>query len=45
MIIEKKVDVKITKRNIDYYSLYYSVKLKDTIPIDIDHLPRGSNKK
>ena len=34
MILDKYVEVKITKRNIDHYLLYYKdIKLKDIIKI------------
>lgn len=46
MIIDKTIIVKITKRNINHYLLYYNdIKLRDIISIEIVHLQKNSNKK
>jgi len=46
MIIEKNIDVKITKQNIDYFKKFdYIVNLKDIITIPIEHLQKQSHKK
>jgi len=45
MLIDKEIEVKIDKRNIEFYSKKFDVKLKDIIRIDIQDLQRGSNKK
>jgi len=46
MIIDKKVEVKITKQNINYFeNLGYSIKLKDIILIPVEHLQTQSHKK
>jgi hypothetical protein len=47
MIIDKKIEVKIDRRNIEHYSLFYkSIKLKDIIEINTElHLQKGSNIK
>jgi len=47
MIIDKKIEVKIDKRNIEHYSLFYKgIKLKDIIEIDTElHLQKKSNRK
>ena len=38
MLIDKKVKVKITKKNIEYYSKFFNIKLKDIIEIDIENI-------
>ncbi len=46
MLIDKKVKVKITKKNIEYYSKFFNIKLKDIIEIDIEkYLQKNSNIK
>jgi hypothetical protein len=47
MIIDKKIEVKIDRRNIEHYSLFYKgIKLKDIIEINTElHLQKGSNIK
>ena len=47
MIVDKKIEVKITKKNIFHYIQFFpDIKLKDIIEVDIEnHLMKGSNKK
>lgn len=46
MIIDKIIEVKIAKYNIEHYKNYFDVKLGDLIKIDTElHLQKGSNKK
>lgn len=46
MIIDKKIEVKIAKYNIEHYKNYFNVKLGDIIIIDTElHLQKESNKK
>jgi len=46
MIIDKNIEVKIAKYNIEHYKNYFDVKLGDTILIDTElHLQKESNKK
>lgn len=46
MIIDKKIEVKIDKRNIEHYSLFYKgIKLKDIIEVNTENLQSKSNKK
>lgn len=45
MILEKNVNVIINKKNIDFYSKLFEVKLKDCINISTENLQRNSNKK
>jgi hypothetical protein len=47
MILDKKVKVKITKKNIEYYKNFYEgISLKDSIEIDTEsQLQKGSNLK
>lgn len=46
MILDKKIEIKITKRNINHYSKFFNVNLKDLILIDVEeHLQKGSNIK
>lgn len=44
MIIDNKVDIKISRRTISYYrNLGYKCNINDTISIDIEELPKGSS--
>jgi uncharacterized protein YlaI len=46
MILDKKLEVKIAKYNIEHYIKFFDVKLGDIIEIDIElHLQKLSNKK
>jgi hypothetical protein len=47
MILDKKVNIKITKKNIDHYKEFYdNISLKDIIEIDTEtQLQKGSNLK
>ena len=46
MIIDKNIEVKIAKYNIEHYKNYFDVKLGDIITIDTElHLQKESNKK
>lgn len=46
MIIDKNIEVKIAKYNIEHYKNYFDVKLGDVITIDTElHLQKESNKK
>src|SRR5574343_1222721 len=46
MILDQKIQVKITKKNLDYYLKYYPlIKLGDIIDVDILNLQKGSNLK
>ena len=46
MILDKKLNVKIAKYNIEHYINFFDVKLGDVIEIDTElHLQSGSNKK
>ncbi len=46
MIIDKKIKVKINKRNIEHYSLFYKgIELKDIIEVDPNNLQKSSNLK
>ena len=47
MIVDKKIKIKITKKNITHYIKFFpGIQLKDIIDVDIDiHLMKGSNKK
>jgi len=46
MIINKEIEVKITKQNISHYQeLGYSIDLKDIINVPIEHLQKNSNRK
>jgi len=45
MIIDQTIEIKISKKNIYHYSIYFpNIKLKDVISIDIEkHLQKNSN--
>lgn len=46
MILTTEIKIKIQGRNIHYYeSLGYNVKVKDTLTIPIEHLPKTSHEK
>jgi hypothetical protein len=47
MIIDKKIEVKIDRRNIEHYSLFYKgIKLKDIIEINTElHLQKEATLK
>lgn len=46
MIIDKNIEIKIAKYNIEHYKNYFEVKLGDIITIDTElHLQKESNKK
>ena len=46
MILDKKLEVKIAKYNIEHYIKFFDVKLGDIIEIDTElHLQKESNKK
>ena len=46
MIIDKKIEVKIDRRNIEHYSLFYKgIKLKDIIEVNTENLQSKSNKQ
>lgn len=45
MILDENVKIKISKKNIEYYSKKFNVKLKDILYICPNELQRGSNKK
>ena len=46
MIIEKEVEIKITKKNIDRYSnLGYNAMLSSNLTINIEHLEIGYRKR
>jgi very-short-patch-repair endonuclease len=47
MILDKKVKIKITKKNINHYKVFFeNISLKDIIEIDVEnHLQSGSNIK
>jgi len=46
MIIDKSVEIKISKKNIDHFLQYYKdIKLKDIIQVDPNNLQKSSNVK
>jgi hypothetical protein len=46
MILDKKVKIKITKKNIEHYKIFYNgISLKDIIEIETENLQKGSNLK
>jgi uncharacterized protein YlaI len=46
MILDKSINVKVTKQNIEHYSKFFDVKLKDIIEINPSiHLSSGNNLK
>ena len=47
MILDKKIEIKISRRNIDHYRKFYNnLKLKDIIEVDTEfQLQKNSNKK
>jgi len=46
MILTEKIEVKISRKNIDYYSkIKNDIKLKDKILINVSDLQKGSNKR
>jgi len=46
MILDKKIEVKIAKYNIEHYMKFFDVKLGDIIEIDTElHLQKESNRK
>lgn len=46
MIIDKKIEIKIDKRNIEHYSIFYKgIKLKDIIEVNTENLQSKSNKQ
>ena len=45
MIIDKQIKIKITRKNIEYYSVFYNVNIKDVVLIETEHLQPNSNIK
>jgi len=46
MIVDKEIEIKIAKYNIDHYRQFFDVKLKDLIKINTEiHLQKYSNIK
>ena len=45
MLITKEVEIKINKKNINFYkNLKYDIKLKDILKIPVEHLSNGSHQ-
>ena len=46
MIIDKVLNVKISRSNIEHYNMFFNINLGDIIEIDVElHLQKGSNRK
>ena len=45
MVITKKVEIHISRSNINHYKMFYNIKLNDTILVDVNQLTKGSHHK